>query len=468
MKDLYSKIYGCFLGKNIGGTLGMPYEGAETFLSLDYYLPVPTKPLPNDDVDLQLVWFEAFKSKGVALTSEDLAGYWLRHIDAHYDEYGIALWNIKRGLKPPLTGIHNNAFKHGMGSAIRSEIWAALFPERPLTAAYYAWLDSSVDHWDEGVYSEVFLAAAQSHLYGSRDIRASLDFALGLLPSCSTLKRAISAVMALYDSKTPYEDARERVMKLYGDVNFTDCVMNLSIIALGLLYGEGDFGKSILLAVNCGQDADCTGATTGAFLGILLGKDGIPERWSSKVGAVFAVGDYIKGIKVHCDLDAFARDIVAQHPVAAKATKEIAVPFALPQVEDFSDRNPWLVQGEPVVFDGFKLDSSLYSKHLGEEIHFKTSVSFDCDGEVQLMAASTALFRCYWNGKFIGSKGDQAKPVPAMHRVRGGRCFTLEVAKGRSYELEIAMVPTAPVPDLYVAFGDMACRHVKTVYKTPQ
>ena len=464
MNDYYSKIYGCFLGKNIGGTLGMPYEGAETFLNLDYYNPIPTKPLPNDDIDLQLVWFEAFKEKGISLTSEDLAGYWLRHIDAHVDEYGIALWNIKKGLKAPLTGIHNNFFKHGMGAAIRAEIWAALFPERPLAAAYFAWIDASVDHWDEGVYSEVFLAAAQSHLYGSGNIRASLEFGLSVLPDCSILKRAVSEVFALFDSGTAYADARERMMKLYGDVNFTDCVMNLSFIAIGLLYGNGDFGKSILMAVNCGQDADCTGATTGAFLGILLGKEGIPDAWSSKVGQVFAVGDYIKGIKVHHDLDAFTKDIISQHAVAAKSGKEIKTPFSLPAVEDFSDANTWLVEGERMSFDGFKLDSRKFSKHLGKEIHFNAHVSFECDQEIQLMVASTALFRCYWNGKFIGGKGDQARPVPAMHRVRGGRCFTMDASKDKIYDLEIVMIPTAPVPDIYVAFGDMELRHLKVKY----
>ena len=468
MNNLYNKIYGCYLGKTIGGTLGMPYEGSEEFLNLTYYQPVPTQPMPNDDVDLQLVWLEAFKAKGTALSGDDLAGYWQRHIDAHCDEYGIALWNIRRGLKPPLTGIHNNFFKHGMGAAIRAEIWAALFPGRPLAAAHCAWLDASVDHWDEGVYAEVFLAAAQSHLYTSGDLRKSLEFGLGLLPAVSLLKAAVTDLFHCFDTGMSYEAARDRAMKRYGSVNFTDCVMNLAFVIIGLLYGRGDFEASLLYAVNCGQDADCTGATTGAFLGILLGKDGIPEKWSSKVGVTFAVGDYITGITVHSDLDGLTRDILRQHAAAARQPQEIRVPFTLPDVTDVSDDVPWTVEGETIRFDEITLDSRKFAQHVGKEIHFRTTVAFQQSGWIQLMVASQALFKCYWQEHYLGLKGDLARPVPAIHRVRGGRCFPLEVEKGRPYVLEIVLLPTFPVPDLHVAWGDMNSRHLDTERPLPE
>ncbi|OGV35710.1 MAG: hypothetical protein A2020_04170 [Lentisphaerae bacterium GWF2_45_14] len=465
--DIYSKIFGCFIGKSVGGTLGMPHEGVETFLDLDYYSPVPDRSLPNDDIDLQLVWCEAFKDKRLALTNKDLALFWEKHIDAHPDEYGIALWNIKRGIKPPLTGIHNNeAFRHGMGAAIRSEIWAALFPGKPLTAAYFAWQDASVDHDGEGIYAEVFLAAAQSHLYTSGNLRQSIDYGIGILPSDSKLKAALIDTEKSFDSGMTYLEARDRVMRLFGSVNFTDVVMNLSFILIGLLHGRGDFSDSITMAVNCGQDADCTGATTAAFMGILLGKEAIPERWVSKVGTDISVGDYIKGIKVNSSIDSLANDILSCHKWIAeeKALPSLELPFVIPKSEDFSDGNPWLVEGEKIVFDGLKLDNSKYSSHVNKEIHFKTNLSFNYSGDIQMMIASKGIFRAYWNGRYMGVKGDQMIPVPAIHRVRGGRCFNLSVNKGENCELEIVLYPTFPVPDLYVAFGDMQCRHLDVNY----
>jgi hypothetical protein len=249
-------------------------------------------------------------------------------------------------------------------------------------------------------------------------------------------------------------------MKRYGSVNFTDCIMNLTFIIIGLLYGKGDFEASLLYAVNCGQDADCTGATTAAFLGILLGKNGIPEKWASKVGATFAVGDYIKGLTVHSDLEKLTRDILRQHAAAAKQPQEIQVPFSLPDLTDISDGVPWTVEGETLHFDGITLDPRKFAQHLGKEIHFRTTVTFNQSGPIQLMIASRALFKCYWQEHYLGFKGDMARPVPGIHRVRGGRCFPLEVEKGREYTLEIVLLPTFPVPDLHVAWGDMNMRHL--------
>ena len=59
---------------------------------------------------------------------------------------------------------------------------------------------------------------------------------------------------------------------------------NVALVTTALLYGQGDFGKTICIAVNCGEDTDCTAATAGALLGIVYGIDGIPEEWAKPVG----------------------------------------------------------------------------------------------------------------------------------------------------------------------------------------
>ena len=70
------------------------------------------------------------------------------------------------------------------------------------------------------------------------------------------------------------------IMKAVADLGWFQAPGNLAFAILGLLYGEGDFGKSVAFAVNCGDDADCTGGFVGALAGIILGKSGIPRRWT--------------------------------------------------------------------------------------------------------------------------------------------------------------------------------------------
>lgn len=122
--------------------------------------------MPNDDLDLQLVWLHAVEQYGAGLTAKDLGQEWLEHVFFPYDEYGYALTNLRRGINPPVSGWFGNPFTNCMGSPIRSEIWAMLAPGAPAIAARYAWQDAIVDHGcGEGVYGEMFFAAIECCIY---------------------------------------------------------------------------------------------------------------------------------------------------------------------------------------------------------------------------------------------------------------------------------------------------------------
>ena len=107
---LYDKIYACWLGKNIGGTLGTPVEGRMEVMDLTWYPRLdPRGALPNDDLDLQLVWLKAIEDHGPdALTEQTLGEYWMSYIPPHWNEYGQCKANMKLGLLPPLCGEYNN------------------------------------------------------------------------------------------------------------------------------------------------------------------------------------------------------------------------------------------------------------------------------------------------------------------------------------------------------------------------
>ena len=75
---LRDRIYACWLGKNIGGTMGTPYEGQRQLMDIHGFASEPGAPLPNDDLDLQLVWLRAVNEQGPdAITSKVLGEYWI-------------------------------------------------------------------------------------------------------------------------------------------------------------------------------------------------------------------------------------------------------------------------------------------------------------------------------------------------------------------------------------------------------
>ena len=281
------KVLGCWAGKNIGGTLGAPIEGRREIFHYDFYInPMEGEPAPNDDLDLQLAWLKAMEDHGPMSVNERILGeYWMRHICAPWNEYGVGQNNIVNGLPPPLSGCTgNDIWKNSNGAWIRSEIWACVFAGSPDWAAAYAWYDACVDHADDGIAAELFTASLEAAAFVESDLRKLIDCALARIPEESRVARAVKVAIDAFDAGRPWEEAREAVVKDSADLGWFQAPANVAFTVIGLLYGGGDFGKTICTAVNCGDDTDCTGATAGAVLGIIQGFKAIPEKWIAPIG----------------------------------------------------------------------------------------------------------------------------------------------------------------------------------------
>lgn len=333
------KVYGGWLGKNVGGTLGGPLEGPMEKHDVDFYpdLPEDGGPMTNDDLDLQLVWLHAVTERGPHLEAADIAAEWAEHVYFPYDEYGYAVANVRTGLAPPLSGAHDNPFTDCMGSPIRSELWAMLAPGVPDAATRYAYEDALTDHaGGEGVDGEVFCAAIQSAAFVEDDPDVLLDVGLSYLPESSAVASAVRDVRRWHAAGHSWEETRERLIDAVGTVNITHAPLNLGFVVLGLLYGE-DFGDAITTCVNCGWDTDSSGATLAALLGIVHGADGIPERWADPLGDRVVVSPEIQGLPEPGDLP----ELVDRTAAAARTVvdaRDLPVAFEDGSAEVVADR----------------------------------------------------------------------------------------------------------------------------------
>ena len=303
------KVLGCWLGKAVGGTLGGPWEGHFGPLELSFYNPVPQEMLPNDDLDLQVVWLEAIRRHGLPVDRKLLADAWLEHVHMWPDEYGVACRNLTRGIMPPVSGSFDNGFTAGMGAAIRTELWACLAPGVPQLAAALAYEDACVDHAGEGIHAATFLAVLQSMAFISDDREALLDTALASIPADSRVARAIADTRTWWQESGNWQQIRAQILDKHGDHNFTDVAQNLAFTVLGWLAGT-TFGERICIAVNCGKDTDCTGATLGALLGI-LDPDAIEDRWLEPIGRDLVLSASMVGMHHPDNLETFTDHVAA-------------------------------------------------------------------------------------------------------------------------------------------------------------
>ncbi len=321
------KVLACWLGKNIGGTLGGPLEGRKYMHDLDFYDPVPTEPLPNDDLDFQLVWLKMLEEEGVEPSLPVFADYWVRCLSAYpWNEYGFCRRNLARGLMPPVSGCFENYYVDEMGSPIRSEIWACTAPGAPSLAAARAWKDSALDHaGGEGMYGEMFWAAVESAAFVLDDPLTLIRIGLNVIPLPSGISRAVREAVWCHQNGLRWAEARHRIAKTFGHDQPCNAVPNHGFIILGWLYGR-DFGDRLCKAVNCGYDTDCTGATLGSVLGILGGTGGIPRKWREPVGKTIVLHKFTGPCDAPADVAELAdRTVSVGRKVVAELCEGVAL-----------------------------------------------------------------------------------------------------------------------------------------------
>ncbi len=282
------KVKACFIGKNIGGTMGTPYEGKRELLDVKGFITPPGEPLPNDDLDLQLVWLHALEHLGPqGISASALGEFWLSYIHPGWNEYGIGKANMMRGILPSVSGDLDNNWCHSNGAWIRTEVWATTAPAIPEVAAKFAMEDAKVDHGcGEGTVAAAFVAAMQSAAFALSALSECIEIGLAAIPEESRTAKSVRLVLESYKQGKSWIETRNLVLSQNADIGngWFEAPSNVAFAIIGLVYGEGDFKKSMLTAINCGDDTDCTAATVGATMGILYGTAGIPEDWAQYIG----------------------------------------------------------------------------------------------------------------------------------------------------------------------------------------
>ena len=327
------KVNGCFTGKAVGGTLGMPFEGHLDTRVLTGYTPEPTEMVDNDDLDLQVINLEIVRRYGLPINRFHLSNLWKYIQDSGPDEYGVARWNVNSGRPAPLSGCYCNKFYAGMGGAIRSELWACLAPGDPDLAVLFAREDACTDHYADGVHASMFLTAVESAAFIESDCEKLIEIGLSYLPEDCRLTKGLRAAHGYWDAThDPYE-ARKLLLDNFYVQNWTDVTINLCLIEISWLASGGDFSRAICTAGGLGYDADCTCATLGSIMGI-IDPNSIGEKWTRPIGNKLVVSVSLMGLHESDTIGEF-RDMVVETATEVNrfydtTTEVIGLPQGMP------------------------------------------------------------------------------------------------------------------------------------------
>ncbi len=383
------KVLGCWLGKNIGGTIGAPFEWRRQVNEVSFYTQdLKGEPLANDDLDIQLLWLIALEEKGISIDARTLADYWCLYVTPHWAEYGTGKINMRSGLQP-LSGSVSNIYKDSCGAFIRSEIWACIAPGHPKVAVRYALEDAILDHGNgEGTYAEVFTAALESAAFVVSDIGELIEIGLSYIPADCGIGQAVRTTLECRRNGKSWLETRDEILRRHrgssamNDPQYTsprdralgfaegkqgyDAPSNIAMTVLGLLYGGEDFGKVMTTTVNCGEDTDCTAATAGSIYGILHGASAVPARWIEPIG---------RSIKTAClnlgELGYFGNQLPRDVDELSRRTERIARQVLLRGGADFEVEGAGTPPGKaaPAAASAKPEPSSLRSSDRGKSLY---------------------------------------------------------------------------------------------------
>lgn len=238
----------------------------------------------DDDLNYTVIGLGVLKQYGSAFTPEDVAIFWMRNLPLlHiYTAERIAYRNFSQDIMPPKSAWYRNPFREWIGAQIRADFWGMAALGNPELAAALAWRDASVSHTKNGIYGEMWVAAMLAAAASVQDPRALIEIGLSEVPQECRLAVDTHTVLEWDAEGIGYDQAVQRIQARWDETNphhWTHTNSNAQIVAVGLLWGEGDFGKSICRAVQACFDCDCNGATVGSIFGMMHGTHALPEEW---------------------------------------------------------------------------------------------------------------------------------------------------------------------------------------------
>ena len=303
-QQLHNKIKGGWAGQTIGVTFGGPYEFRYNGTFIQDYQPllwndslVKHNMLYNaglyDDLYMDLTFVDVFEKYGFDAPVDSFAnafanaGYMLWHANQ------AARYNILNGIKAPHSGHWKyNPHSEDIDYQIESDYAGLMSPGMPNTASAISDKIGHIMNYGDGWYGGVFIGAMYSLAFVSGDINYIVKEALKTIPKQSTFYQCIADVIA-WHKKYPndwHQNWFELQKKWSSDMACPsgifrpfniDAKINSAYVVLGLLYGNGDFTKTLEVATRAGQDADCNPSSAGGVLGTILGYDKIPDYWKA-------------------------------------------------------------------------------------------------------------------------------------------------------------------------------------------
>ena len=314
-EELMDKLSGFWIGQLLGNYFGFPFENkyvdepvpvlVDYVYTADYdgdlplkinnkdrrgYVPIMVNALrgafSDDDTDIEFVTLHAVEKYGLDITYPEITQMWKTHINDFIWVANREARNLMdRGLVAPDTGRkENNKHWFQIDPQLVNEIWSAFYPGMTKQAAERALWGARITNDDWGTHPTIAYGAMISAAFFEKDVGKLVQIGIDAVPNEGPFAEGIREVAQWHSQHENWRDTRQKIHDKYyaykqGDyeapVSVVSSLVNGLVGIMAVLYGEGDYMKTVGIATSAGYDCDNQAATAGGLIGVRNGLGGM-------------------------------------------------------------------------------------------------------------------------------------------------------------------------------------------------
>ena len=316
-EQLMDKLSGFWIGQLLGNYIGFPFENnyveepipvlVDRVYTADYdgdpalkintkdrrgHIPVLASALrgafSDDDTDIEFVTLHAVEKYGLDINYAEITQMWKTHINDFIWVANREARNLMdQGLIAPDTGRkQNNRHWFQIDPQLVNEIWSAFYPGMTQHAARRALWGARITNDDWGTHPTIAYGAMISAAFFEKDVRKLVDIGIEAVPNEGPFAEGIRDVVKWHAQHEDWRDTRDEIHDKYYAYKKGDYEAPVSVVSslangltgiMAVLYGEGDYLKTVGIATSAGYDCDNQAATTGGLIGVLTGLSGMGD-----------------------------------------------------------------------------------------------------------------------------------------------------------------------------------------------
>jgi len=315
-KELMDKVSGYWIGQLLGNYMGFPFENnwvdepVPLFVDRIYtykddkklriadynrkgFIPIMCDSVhgawSDDDTDIEFVTLHAVEKYGLDITYPEITGMWKKHINDHiWCANRFARDLMSKGLVAPDTGRkENNEEWFQIDPQLVNEIWSVFYPGMTKLAAKRAEWGARITNDDWGTHPTIAYGVMISAAFFEKDVEKLVQMAIEVVPDEGPYAEGIRDVVTWQKKYDNWRDTRKEIHNKYYEYKKGSYEAPVSVVSslqnglcgiMAILYGEGDYMKTVGIATSAGYDCDNQAATCGALMGIRNGLSGLGDE----------------------------------------------------------------------------------------------------------------------------------------------------------------------------------------------